>query len=121
MVGSEDRRVSRVIDLVVRDLTRRPKLSEAAEVAGLESAYFSKLFRRSKGVTYAEWSARIRVDAAKDLLRIADLSITAVAVSVGYADVTTFERVFRRIEKCSPGEYRLSHRSEVHIDENRRI
>jgi transcriptional regulator GlxA family with amidase domain len=121
MAGCEDRRVLRVVDLVMRDLTRRPKLSELAALAGLESAYFSKLFRRSKGVTFAVWSARIRVDAAKDLLRIADLSITGVAVSVGYADVTTFERVFRRFEKRSPGEYRLMLRNGARRDENRRI
>jgi two-component system response regulator YesN len=59
-------------------------------------------------MTFAEWNARTRVAEAKGLLRIADLSITAVAANVGYEDVTTFERVFRRLEGISPREYKRS-------------
>jgi transcriptional regulator GlxA family with amidase domain len=121
MVGCEDRRVSRVVDAMARDLTIRHSLADAAVLAGLEAAYFSKVFRRTKGVTFAEWNARIRVEEAKSLLRIVDMSITAVAVSVGYQDVTTFERVFRRLEKVSPGTYRLRQRTGDRTDKKRRI
>jgi hypothetical protein len=40
------------------------------------------------------------------LLHELDLSITAVSASVGYDDVTTFERVFKRLEGVCPREHR---------------
>lgn len=102
----KDRRVARVLRYVAEDLTRRPTLADASRIAGLEATYLSKLFRAAVGVSYAEWSTRLRVDHARLLMEIADLSITAIAAAVGYADVTTFERAFRRIEGKCPREHR---------------
>jgi transcriptional regulator GlxA family with amidase domain len=111
-VAGGDRRIGRVLLVVTRDLTRRPTLIEAAKIAGLAPTYFSRCFRTRVGITFVEWSARLRVEEAKALLGIADLSITAVAAAVGYADVTTFARVFRRVESTCPREYRrLLHRA----------
>ncbi len=101
-----DRRVARVLRYLTDDLTRRPTLSDVSRVAGLETTYFSKLFRAIVGIPYAEWSSRLRVHHARQLLVIADLSVTAIAAAVGYMDVTTFERTFRRVEGTSPREYR---------------
>ena len=101
-----DRRVARVLRHVVEDLTRRATCASAARIAGLERAYFSKRFRSVMHVSFTEWNARVRVDEAKRLLRAIDLSITAVGASVGYDDVTTFERVFKRLEGVCPREHR---------------
>jgi AraC-like DNA-binding protein len=105
-VACNDRRVARVLRHVLQDLTCRATCASAARVAGLERAYFSKLFRSVMRVTFTEWNAAVRVAEAKRLLREIDLSITAVSASVGYDDVTTFERVFRRVEGVSPREHR---------------
>lgn len=102
----DDRRVARVLRHVVQDLTKRATCASAARIAGLERAYFSKRFRSVMLVSFTEWNARVRVDEAKRLLRALDLSITAVGASVGYDDVTTFERVFKRLEGVSPREHR---------------
>ena len=101
-----DRRVARVLRFVLQDLTKRATCASAARVAGLERAYFSKRFASVMQVSFTEWNARVRVGEAKRLLRAIDLSITAVAASVGYEDVTTFERAFKRIEGICPRGYR---------------
>jgi transcriptional regulator GlxA family with amidase domain len=101
-----DRRVARVLRYVLADLTRRASCASAARVAGLERAYFSKLFRSSMCMTFTRWNACVRIAEAKRLLGALDLSITAVGASVGYDDVTTFERVFKRVEGVSPREHR---------------
>jgi AraC-like DNA-binding protein len=105
-LACNDRRVARVLRYVMQDLTRRATCAAAARVAGLERAYFSKLFRSVMSVTFTEWNACVRIEEAKRLLREIDLSITAVGASVGYEDVTTFERVFKRLEGVCPREHR---------------
>jgi two-component system response regulator YesN len=102
----DDRRVARVVRYVVANLSRRVTLQDAAAVAGLEPLYFSKLFRKTVARRFTAWSGWIRVEHSKELLCIADLSITAIAAAVGYSDVTTFARTFRRCEGVCPREYR---------------
>jgi transcriptional regulator GlxA family with amidase domain len=101
-----DRRVARVLRHVMQDLTKRTTCASAARIAGLERGYFSKRFRCVMRVSFTHWNARVRIDEAKRLLKAIDLSITAISASVGYDDVTTFERAFRRVEGICPREYR---------------
>jgi YesN/AraC family two-component response regulator len=68
----------------------------AAEIVGLERTYFSRFFRNAVGQTFFEWNQEIRMQRAKTLLRRKDRSITSVALAVGYRDLTTFERAFKR-------------------------
>jgi transcriptional regulator GlxA family with amidase domain len=101
-----DIRIQRVIAYVANNLDRRITLAEAAGVACLEPFYFSKRFRKGIGESFVTWNARIRVEAARRLLLESNRSITAIAAAVGYGDVTTFERAFRRFEPVAPREYR---------------
>jgi two-component system response regulator YesN len=102
----QDPRVAKVLAHITRDLTRRVTLVEAARVACLEPLYFSKRFHKTLGTPFALWSAHVRVEAAKKLLATPALSISAVAAAVGYQDITTFERAFRKCESISPSQYR---------------
>ena len=106
-VGS-DARIARVVDVVMRDLTRRLSRSEAARLANLESAYFSRRFHKVAGVGFAVWNRQVRVVAAQRLLVTTTLKIAAVANLVGYVDATTFERNFRKHAGMSPRMYRVS-------------
>ena len=101
-----DRRIARALRLVTHDMSIRVTLGEAATAAGLKPAYFSRRFRAMTGMCFAEWSTRVRMEEAKSLLRVIDLSITAVAAAVGYSDITTFERAFRRVVRTCPREIR---------------
>ena len=101
-----DRRVERVLDAIESNLAIRISRSAAARIANLESAYFSRRFRRVTGVSFADWNACVRVEAAKQLLATLDLSIARIADELGYAAVSTLERVFRRHVGLSPREYR---------------
>lgn len=101
-----DRRVARVIRVVAHDLSQRTTLVEAARVAGLNPAYFSRRFRQIVGMNFVQWSRYARIEEAKRLLRIVDLSITGISASVGYPDLTTFERAFKSCVGVSPRVYR---------------
>jgi transcriptional regulator GlxA family with amidase domain len=103
-----DPRVSRVMDYLRRHLARRIGLAEAAKIACIERTHFSRLFNANAGSTFSEWVVKIRIQEAKRLLEGSRCSVTVVAASVGYTDVTTFERAFRRVEGICPREFRRS-------------
>lgn len=105
-----DRRILRAMQHVMRDLTTRPPIAELAGLVGLERTYFSRHFQLATGISFSTWSRHVRAERAKDLLANTDFPVTAVAIAVGYSDVTTFERNFRKCFKVSPRQCRWAHR-----------
>jgi transcriptional regulator GlxA family with amidase domain len=106
LVGRTNRRLAPVFEHVERNLTRQPSLKELARIARLERTYFCRYFKKNVGMSFSEWNRRLRVEHAKTLLRTSSISITAIALSVGYADVTNLERNFRKREGVSPRQFR---------------
>jgi len=120
-------RLHRLIRHVAANVEDSLSLARAAQICGLERTYFCRFFRARVGMSFSEWSRRIRIERAKALLRGEHRSVLAVALAVGYKDITTFERNFRRCERLTPAEYRklqrvrVSSRNTTSADESTRI
>lgn len=108
-------RLSRVFEYADAHMDEPLSLNKAAEIAGLEHTYFSKLFHRLTGVTFVEWNRTKRIGRAKLLLSRSDVSIIAIAFAVGYLDHTTFCRAFRKSEGLSPRKYRMICRAAARV------
>lgn len=111
IVSCDDLRLARAVKYVSRDLTQRPTLVTVSKIAGLERTYFCKCFRRHFGLSFSEWHTRIRIEEARRLLNCTMLPISAVALAVGYTDITTFERNFRKVLLVSSRRYRRQNRT----------
>ena len=65
-----------------------------------------QLVRKLFNMTYPELLNRSRIDNAKILLSSTSLSISETAYRCGFADAAYFYRIFKKIEKITPGEYK---------------
>lgn len=72
---------------------------------GLE-AYFSTLFKKKEGVSPLDYLTRIRMEAAKDLLRDTDIPASEVSYLVGYEDPRYFYKVFKKYTGQTPTNFR---------------
>lgn len=111
-------RLQRVRDLVESRLDSDVGVAELAAEAGQDSSSFTRSFRASTGYTPFAYLTLRRMEQAKVLL--ADgMSVTLVALSVGYANPSKFAAAFRRFSGCSPRQWQsvrqLSRRS-CHTD-----
>ena len=61
---------------------------------------------RQQGTSFRRVLDEIRYDTARHLLQLTDMPLLQVATSLGYSDVTTFTRAFKRWSGASPGRYR---------------
>lgn len=86
----------------MEDLTRE----KIAGIAYMNRNKFCELFKKRFGQTFTSYLNSIRVKKATELLKTPDLGITEIADHVGYRSVIHFERVFRKVYKLSPREYR---------------
>jgi AraC-like DNA-binding protein len=83
-------------------------LQTAARIAGFEQSYFSAYFRAKTGVCFKEWIDYVQVTRAIEIMKVRDDTITTIALAVGFNDLRTFERAFRRCTGTTPREIRRS-------------
>ena len=81
-------------------------LGDVAGAVNTSTFYFCKMFKKSTGINFTEYLARVRVEKAKNLLLNPNLRISEVAFASGFQSLSHFNRVFRRIAGHSPTRYR---------------
>ena len=85
----------------------RPDIvTELVRHAGLPKRTFDRRFRAATGYSPLAYVQALRVEEAKHLLETGNTPIEAVAQEVGYEDLASFRRLFRRLAGMSPGDYR---------------
>lgn len=70
------------------------------------ATYVSKLFKDEFGCNFSEYITRRRLETSKELLADPSKKIYEIAQMSGYADVSNFIKVFKKIYGMSPGDYR---------------
>lgn len=83
-------------------------LQLVAEAVNLSPSHLSAQFKSRMGLSYSRYLTAVRLEEAQKLLRTTDMSVTAVAESVGYPNVTNFYRHFQRQIGMTPATYRES-------------
>jgi len=78
----------------------------AASHAGLSPAHFSHLFRRETGVAFTRYVQRVRLEEAKRLLKTSEQSVSEICFACGFNSLPHFIRVFRTLERTTPGRFR---------------
>ncbi len=81
-------------------------IATLATRAGMSTRNFSRLFRAETGQTPAVFVESLRVEAARRLLATTDLTIDAVARSVGFKHAETLHRAIARRLATTPARYR---------------
>ena len=81
-------------------------LASMAAAAGLERRTFLRRFASATGMTPIEYCRAVRIARARELLEFGNTSQKEIAHSLGYKDVASFARVFRRALGLAPGAYR---------------
>ncbi len=97
----------RIERYILNRYTELLSLPSIAEYFGVTPATVSSLFKKYKGIPPMEFMIRLRIEKAKELLRIVPpLTIRDVAAAIGYEDPYYMSRLFKSVTGMSPSEFR---------------
>lgn len=80
--------------------------AEMAAIAGLGERQFLRRFKSATGKTPVEYLQHLRIEQARHLLETTSSSVSEITWSVGYEDINTFRKLFRRALGLTPNQYR---------------
>jgi len=99
-------KLRQITDWMAENLAEEYDLERLAARAGLSKFYFNRLFKGALGMSPSHYHIRLRMDAAKRLLRETRRSIVEIALEVGYSNPSHFAQLFRKEAGLSPSDYR---------------
>lgn len=85
-----------------------PTIEQLANQRDMSRTSFARYFKKTTGLTPADFINRVRIDEAARLLATSDLKLSAIAAMTGFADAVHFGKVFRKYYFLTPGGYRHS-------------
>lgn len=78
-------------------------LQKAADMLNLSYFYFSRYFKKITGRTFKAYLDYVRICEAEKLILSSNLNISQAAYEVGFCNVSSFNRVFKRVKGYPPG------------------
>jgi transcriptional regulator GlxA family with amidase domain len=95
-----------ILRRIVDDPSGDHSLDAMATRAGISVRHLNRLFVGHVRITPARYVERVRVAAAKELLRRSSEPLATVASRSGFGSVETMRRAFRRAGHGTPGAHR---------------
>jgi len=99
-------RLREAINYINEHLDYSLTLAELAASVQMSPHYFATLFKQSTGLTPHQYVMKCRIDKAKQLLHIRELTLVEICQQVGFQSQSHFTKVFREHTKTTPKVYR---------------
>lgn len=108
-----------VLQYINKHLDQRITVGGLADQMCITPDHFTKVFKRIIGMPPCEYMQMKRIERAQTLLLTSHLSVQEVAEKTGIGNLSQFSRLFSKLVRCSPREYRTRQlnelKSEIHF------
>lgn len=98
--------VSKTIDYILKHYQSDLSIEEISRNVFLSTRHISSIFKAETGLTIYDYITRLRMETAKDLILADNRKIHEVAKTVGYSNIQTFLRLFKKFYGMTPVQYR---------------
>ncbi|MFE5324020.1 helix-turn-helix domain-containing protein [Paenibacillus sp. NPDC056579] len=106
--GESDPIINFVMDNLHTKYGEELSLDYLADKLNMSSAYLSVYIKEKTGTNFSDHLNDIRIRKAQELLSGTDTSINDVSLQIGYRNITSFNRMFKKWTGMTPSEYRRS-------------
>jgi two-component system response regulator YesN len=107
--NKNSRTIQKIKDIIAQSYMENLTVARLSEEVYLSPNYISLIFKQETGESVTEYVTKVRMEAAKELLKDPDLKILDVSDMVGYENSTYFSTVFKKYTGVHPQKYRSLH------------
>ena len=87
-------------------------VEDVAAYVGISRSHLFRSFQTYLGKSPKEYLSEYRIKQACHLLKETDLSVSAIAYSVGFENNLYFSKAFKKQKRVSPSEYRKDRKTQ---------
>jgi len=98
--------INKILDYIDSNIGEELGLEHLANVAHMNSSYFSTFFKKYNGIKPSEYIRSKRVERAIEYLKFSEKNITEIAVLCGFNNMTSFYNAFKKVTSFTPSDYR---------------
>lgn len=102
----ESTQVERLAMFIAQNYSNPIRIVDIGKEAGLHPDYANVIFKKTFGVSLSEYLIQERVSNAQRKLISTDKSVTDILYECGFNSISNFNAAFRKINKCTPREFR---------------
>ena len=108
-ISSDTQTVMEKIKIFVKQhLDQAISREDIAKHVNFHPDYLSRWFKKESGKSVMEFIAKEKMTMAKELLVTTNMSVSDIAMSVGYTNFSYFSKVFKHEMQMNPNQYRKS-------------
>ncbi|WOO35061.1 AraC family transcriptional regulator [Anaerocolumna sp. AGMB13020] len=100
------KRIKQILTYLENHFTLKIELEDVARHINLCKSECCRLFKRYMGIPLFEYLIEYRIEKSLFYVTGSDISITEIALNVGFTDPNYYSKVFRKLKGCSPTKYR---------------
>lgn len=100
--------VERVLQYMEENITKQLSLADICRDNLVGRSHLQKIFREKTGGGAMEYFGRLKIEAAKRMIREGRQNFTEISASLGYNSIHYFSRHFKKVTGMTPSEYSSS-------------
>ena len=95
----------KAISYILQNFSKNISLNDVAQYIGVNSSYFSRVFKEDTGMGFVEYLNTTRIENAKQAIKAGNSKLKEIALDVGFNNYTYFTKVFKDVLNMTPQEY----------------
>lgn len=102
-----DGKIARVLEFIRRNCDKKITLEDVSALVNLSPKYFSRIFEKNTGKTFMEFKTAEKIKYSEKLLKTG-FNINQTADGIGYENVESFIRAFKKVKHMTPSFFKKS-------------
>lgn len=98
--------IQTVKEYIAENLNENLTVGALAKIVNMSSSHFSRVFKQQTGFSPYDYILISRLNRAKYLLQVTDMTVSSIAYEIGFNSESNFIYYFTENEGISPGKFR---------------
>ncbi|KIC61998.1 AraC family transcriptional regulator [Chryseobacterium taiwanense] len=104
--NKREKKLQEIYLFILSNFQRNISLEEISKSVGMQKSSFCVFFKKMTGKSFFTYLTEFRIESSCQMLLKTKLSIAEICIASGFNDIPYYNRVFKKIKKVTPTQFR---------------